>query len=134
MKVFIDTNVLISAFITRGLCAEIVEDLIARHHLMTGQLVLDEFEHVLKRKFTFDQDLIDLTIEYLQKFNIAAAPTNHLPFDGLDEMDALILTSAIHANAEYFVTGDSDFLMLAKETTELKIVSPREFWMILQTI
>ncbi len=134
MKVFFDTNVLISAFITRGLCNEIVEDIIARYQLLTGELVIDEFERVLTRKFNFDKDLIDLTIEYIRTFDIAPTPIDHLPFEGLDEMDALILTSAVHAKADLFVTGDSDFLSLQKETHGIKTLSPRELWKMLKLI
>jgi putative PIN family toxin of toxin-antitoxin system len=134
MNVFIDTNVLISAFITRGLCAEIVQNIIAKHRLLTGELVIDEFERVLTRKFTFDKDLIDLTVKYIRTFEIAPTPVDHLPFEGLNEMDALILTSAILAKADLFVTGDSDFLKLQKENHGIKILSPRELWRMLQSI
>ena len=132
MKVFFDTNVLISAFITRGLCNEIVQDIIARHHPQTGELVIDEYERVLKRNFSLNPELIDATIEYIRTFDIAQTPLDHLPFEGLNEMDALILTSAIHAKAEVFVTGDSDFLKLQKETHGIKILSPRDLWKMLQ--
>ncbi len=134
MRVIFDTNVLISAFTTRGLCAEIVEDVIARHHLLVGELVLHEFEYVLTDKFAFDQELLQVTIEYLRTFTIVPVPKDYSAIDELDENDTLILQSAISASADLFVTGDSDFLRLQKETHGIKILSPRDHWKILQVI
>jgi hypothetical protein len=36
VKVFLDTNVLVSAFAARGLCADLLRDVLARHDLVTG--------------------------------------------------------------------------------------------------
>ena len=134
MKIFFDTNVLISAFTTRGLCAEIVEGVIARHHLLVGELVLDEFEYVLTDKFAFDQELLQVTIDYLRTFTIVPVPKDYSAIDELDENDTLILQSAISASADLFVTGDSDFLRLQKKTHDIKILSPRDLWKMLQVI
>jgi predicted nucleic acid-binding protein len=40
VRVFLDTNVLISAFATRGLCAELFRSVIAEHELVLGEVVL----------------------------------------------------------------------------------------------
>ena len=47
MKIFIDANVLVSAFTARGLCADLLEVILADHQLMTGEFVLEELECVL---------------------------------------------------------------------------------------
>ena len=40
MRVFLDTNVLISAFATRGLGADVVNLVLAEHQLVLGESVL----------------------------------------------------------------------------------------------
>ena len=51
MKVFLDTNVLISAFTTRGLSADLFRLILAEHELMTGEVNLVEFRRVLQQRF-----------------------------------------------------------------------------------
>lgn len=50
MKIFADSNVLVSAFTARGLCADLLEVILADHQLMTGEFVFNEFELVLVTK------------------------------------------------------------------------------------
>ena len=51
MRVFPDTNVLASAFGTRGLCADALRLVLAGHELVTGEIVIEELRGVLRRKF-----------------------------------------------------------------------------------
>lgn len=50
MKVFLDTNVLVSGFTTRGLCADLIRLVLAEHELVVGEVVLKELERVLTQK------------------------------------------------------------------------------------
>jgi predicted nucleic acid-binding protein len=43
VRVFLDTNVLVSAFASRGLCADLLELVLLEHDLVSGQTVLREF-------------------------------------------------------------------------------------------
>ena len=49
MIVCFDTNVLVSAVATRGLCADIVNAALAEHQLIVGETVLMELRQVLRR-------------------------------------------------------------------------------------
>lgn len=40
MRVFLDTNVLVSAFATRGLCADLMRHVLAEHDLITGEVII----------------------------------------------------------------------------------------------
>ena len=51
MKVYFDTNVLVSAFTARGLCADLMRVVLAEHQLFTGEVNLRELHHVLIDKF-----------------------------------------------------------------------------------
>jgi predicted nucleic acid-binding protein len=47
VKVFLDTNVLVSAFASRGLCADLMRYLLAEHELLAGEAVLTELRRAL---------------------------------------------------------------------------------------
>ena len=47
MKVFFDTNVLIAAFATRGLCSDLFVHVLLEHELIVGEVVLDELREKL---------------------------------------------------------------------------------------
>ena len=47
MRVFLDTNVLISAFAARGLCADLMRLLLAEHDVLTGEVNLTELRRVI---------------------------------------------------------------------------------------
>ena len=49
MKVFLDTNVLVSAFASRGICADILELVLLEHDLLTGENVLRELGKALRQ-------------------------------------------------------------------------------------
>ena len=50
MKIFLDTNVLVSSFITRGLCADLFRIIVAEHELILSDYILTELETVLDQK------------------------------------------------------------------------------------
>ena len=50
MRVFLDTNVLVSAFATRGLCADVLRVVLAEHTFITSEIVLREVSRVLRTR------------------------------------------------------------------------------------
>ena len=48
MKVFLDTNVLVSGFATRGLSADVIRHVMAKHELITAEVVLDELPGLVR--------------------------------------------------------------------------------------
>ena len=50
MRVFLDTNVPVSAFASRGLCADLLELVLLEHDLVSGRSVLREFTKALREK------------------------------------------------------------------------------------
>jgi predicted nucleic acid-binding protein len=50
LRVFLDTNVLVSSFTTRGICADVVTVVVAEHQLVLGETVLVELTRVLAEK------------------------------------------------------------------------------------
>ena len=132
MKIFADTNVWVSAFTARGLCADLLEVILADHQLMTGEFVLKELEGVLATKLNVPQNKVLDTLRFLQKHHVEPIPDQTSEIKVRDEDDRWVLESALRAKADILVTGDNDLLVLSKNITRIKIISPRGFWEILK--
>ncbi len=126
MKVFPDTNVIASAFGTRGLCADVFALIIEQHELIIGEVVLRELESVLRRKFKVPAGLASELDGFLCQYAVQPLPQKLPNLRLKDHNDLLVIASALHAGADIVVTGDSEMLRL--EDKPIPIVSPREFW------
>ncbi|MEO7822709.1 MAG: PIN domain-containing protein [Gemmatimonadaceae bacterium] len=94
MRVFLDTNALISAFATRGLCADLFRSVIAEHDLVVGEIVLEEFRRVLRTRFKMPRDRIDQAEELLRSYEVIARPTAKDPVLLRDSDDRWVLAKA----------------------------------------
>ena len=127
MKVFLDTNVLASAVATRGLCADVLREVLTSHELIISDALFKELERVLQQKFKLPSSLISEFLNLLKQDTILVKPVDVPKINIKDKNDLIILASAINGNADLFVTGDKELLELAK-VENLEIVSPRAFW------
>ena len=127
MRVFLDTNVLASAAATRGLCADVLREVLTSHELLTSEQVLSELERVLRTKFDVPRDLIDDFMGLMREDTVLAKPGPLLDIEIDDKDDVPILSAAISAAADVFVTGDKEILDLG-QIGRLTILSPRQFW------
>jgi len=127
VRVFLDTNVLASAATTRGLCADVVREVLASHELLISTQVLTELKRVLRTKFGVAQDLIDDFISLMRQDTVLARPGQLPTVEIQDQDDLPILAAAISADADVFVTGDKELLDLG-HIENIAILSPRQFW------
>ena len=127
MRVFLDTNVLIGAVASRGLCADVMREVLISHRLVTCEPLINELQRNLKNIIKLSGELIEEFISLLQKDTIQVNPEQVITIKGIDENDRKILTCAIQGNAEVFVTGDKELLGLER-INNLEIISLREFW------
>jgi len=132
MKIFADTNVLVSAFTARGLCADLLEVILADHQLITGEFVLKELKRVLVKKLKVPREKVSDTIQFLRKHHVEPIPDDPSEIKVRDEDDRWVLESAIRAGADILVTGDKDLLDISKNVPQLKFISPRGFWELVQ--
>ena len=124
---FLDTNVLVSALATRGLCADLYERLITEHETVIGEPVILEVLDILQRKFKAMPDLLVNVEAELRLLEVTPAQDTapNLPIKDVD--DPWIIACALQANVEAFVTGDAELLGLGK-VDKLPMISPRECW------
>jgi uncharacterized protein len=128
LRVFLDTNVLVSAIATRGLSADVFRLVLDKHEFITAEPVLQETERVLALKFHFPPDVVEQTLRFLRRFPVEPMPGEPSSAQTADPDDRWILEAAIQADADVLVTGDRDFLAVAKEVNRPRILSPRAFW------
>jgi putative PIN family toxin of toxin-antitoxin system len=127
VRVFLDTNVLASAAATRGLCADVLREVLTSHELLISPEVLIELKRVLRIKFGVPQDLIDDFISLVSQDTVLARPGAAPSVKIKDKDDLPILSAAVSGGADVFVTGDKEILAVRKVEGVL-ILSPREFW------
>ena len=135
MKVVLDTNVVVSAFISaRGAPARVVEawrD--GRYSATTTEELLQELSDVLSRPHLRALVRIEEGAEaFLDSFRESAEiyePVERLRVVD-DPDDDRVLEAAVAGKADYIVTGDDDLLRLG-EFRGTRIVSPAMFVAIL---
>src|SRR5262245_15075817 len=128
MFVFLDTNVLVAALATRGLCADVLRETLAEHHLLVSVTVIGELARALAQTMNLSAAAIDEVEAFLKSSAIVADnPAKPLPVAIADPDDAAVLDEAIASGASVFVTGDAELLAL-DEVTGARILDPRGFW------
>ena len=132
MIVCFDTNVLISAVATRGLCADIVNLTLAEHQLIIGPTVLAELRRVLLRKLKIPLAVVDEVEDFLRLHATVAEAVPDSAIEGLDGNDRMVLAEAIAGRADVLVTGDHDLINVGTQAP-LRILSPRGFWELLRS-
>ena len=127
MRVFLDTNVLVSAFTTRGLCADVLRVVLRDHTLLTGEFNLRELRRVLRTRMAAPEPVVASAESLLREQVVIPMPEEPATADVRDPDDAWVLASALSGKADILVTGDRDLLALQSDAP-LAILTPREWW------
>jgi putative PIN family toxin of toxin-antitoxin system len=127
MRVFLDTNVLVSAVATRGLCADVLREVLLSHTLIVSPPLYAELENTLRKKLRIPPELISEFISILKQDAHLSTPAAVPEVNIQDKDDVVILSSALNGDAGLFVTGDRELLEL-RRIGDMEIVSPRMFW------
>ena len=127
MRVFLDTNVLASAFATRGICHDVVQVTLNEHQLVVGETVLTELRRVLVRKFKVSAEDAEETDAFLRREADVSGKAPRVALSIRDASDVAVLEEAIAGAADVVVSGDRDLLDFA-EKSPVRILSPRGFW------
>lgn len=134
MRVTLDTNVLVSAFISRqGLCADIL-DLVATFDeikLVLSREILSEFGEVMRRekvkaRLGYESKDISRLVEAVRDVAEVVAVRSDFKVVEEDPDDDIVVNTAIDGKAEYIVSGDRHLNRL-KRFRDVKIVTPKAF-------
>ena len=127
MRIFLDTNVLISAHTARGLSADLFRLVTAEHVLLVGEVVLQEIRRVLKERFRVPSELIATIDRDLRLETVIPRPADPWPGPLRDPDDAWIVASAVAGAADMLVSGDKD-LLDAADRLPVSTLPPRAAW------
>lgn len=126
MRVLLDTNVLIAAFVARGRCAELLEHCAGAHDLVTSAGLLEEYQEKLVRKFRLTPELAAAQAALLRANMELVTPAALTAPVCRDPDDDLVLATAVTGACRCIVTGDKDLLVLL-QYGGVSIVSPADF-------
>ena len=126
MKVMLDTNVLVSALArpAHGVCADVLQVVLARHHLVLARQILVELERVLVGKFKMPAPQARNIVAFVDAHATVIEPTEPAAWPLRDADDRWIVGAALEHSVDLLVTGDSD--ILDEPQTELKTSRPGE--------
>jgi uncharacterized protein len=136
IKVFLDSNILISALIGSAHSAPVVlVDWLASSSaaaLMTGHCCIQEVEKNLGRKLPQAQPLWH---QFVSASGIQIVPCPRKLIAGINAKDTAIVAAAVAAAATHFVTGDKRLLaqMRAAKSKLPLALTPREMLEVLLT-
>jgi uncharacterized protein len=125
VRLVLDTNVLLAAVLTDGLCRELVKKRIRSHDLFTSLELLEELAGQLRQRFALGPKEVPFLAAYRELAVSVTAAAMPKPVCR-DPDDDRVLATAIAAKADLIVTGDQDLLVL-RQHAGIRILSPRQF-------
>jgi putative PIN family toxin of toxin-antitoxin system len=123
-----DTNVLLAAIITEGICSKLLHRArIGECSLISCPFIMKELRRILSKKFRLSQEELALVMEPISEA-ISQVIEHNLKITDVcrDADDDNIIACAVAARADYLVTGDFDLLEI-KSYKDTKIITPRDF-------
>jgi len=126
VRVVLDTNVLLAAFATRGLCDALLEACLASHEIVLSEHILGELRRHLRGKIRLPAERADSILSFLRQSATVVVPAKVTPDACRDRTDLAVLGTALAAGADCLVTGDRDLLEL-RTFKGIPVLSPRAF-------
>ncbi len=127
MRVLLDTNVIFSAFATRGLAQAVFELCLERHTIIISEGILSELAVHLGKKLRMPNGNVQMITDYLRESCFLGEGTSVGESACRDKKDIHILELAKKMQPDFIITGDMDLLVL-KRYRKTSIVTPRGFW------
>lgn len=128
MKVVLDTNILVSAYVFPGGAPSEVLSLAleGRCTLITSRPLLLEFGRVLTEKFGWAPDPAEAAVAQIVRTGNVVEPREQIEDIQIDPADNRVLEAAAAGSAEMIVSGDGHLLKL-KAWRGIPILEPRAF-------
>ena len=133
MRVVFDSNVLVAAFATHGVCHDLFEYCLRNTTICCSDFIATEVERILVTKIKTPAPAVSEIIQYLRAQAEWVTPV-HKSAEALREpVDRMIIAIALSAEADFLITGDKDLLVL-KRVRKTVMILPRDFWVKFQLI
>lgn len=127
MKVVLDTNVLVAALATRGLCQAVYELCLVSHQIVLSHHILHEVARACRTKLRLPAARTKQILALLEEQAMLVDPTGLSLSAAADPDDLPVLATAVVARADVLITGDA--MLLAIGTIEgIPIMNPRQWW------
>jgi len=124
LRIVLDTNVLLAAFGSHGLCSVVFEACLLSHEIVLSEHILDEFRQNAIKKFKLPADRVERDVRFLRHRATLVTP---VPLDSSpcrDLSDVPVLGTALAGGADCLVTGDKELLELGR-IGHVEILTPR---------
>lgn len=126
LRLFLDTNILVSATFWRGNSYRIILKIIdGRATGFTTSHVLQEYRTVLKRDFGLSEGEADARVEKLLEFLEVVSHPRTLDIVKEDASDNRVLEGALAAGADFLLSYDNHLLAL-RTLGSIRITKPEE--------
>ena len=127
MRVVIDTNIMVSAYLGGALKVIVVAWKSGRFTLVVSDAIADEYREVLRRpKFQIKQTELDDFFSLLLDKAEFVIPLEAINIITDDSSDNKFIETAIAGKAKLIVSGDSHLLEL-KSFRDISIITARDF-------
>lgn len=127
MRLVLDTNVLIAAFISHGACNELLEHCVLNHEIVLSTFILAELKEKLTGKFKFSAREANAVVRLVESRSTVAAITPLVSAICRDPDDDNVIATAIAGQCVCIITGDKDLLDLGS-VNGIRVLSPGSFW------
>ncbi len=133
MRIILDANVLVSSYIARGVCFDLVYYVFKNHRAVSSEPILAEVTRYLRTKAKLPAQQVDQMVDVIRLRSALAVPALLSADVCRDPQDVHVLGLAIAAQADLIITGDQDLLIL-KVFKGIPVLSPREAWLELRAV
>lgn len=127
MRLVLDTNVLIAAFISHGVCNELFEHCVLNHEVVLSKFIFDELKGKLIGKFKFSAREASGVVRLVKSRSTVVTTLPLTPTICRDPDDDNIIATAMAGRCTCIITGDKDLLDL-KRVNGIQVLSPGSFW------
>lgn len=128
LRVVLDSNILISALVSKGVARTFIYKLISKDiQIVISDYIVAEVNEILTRKKFLDKQILYTLWDLIQKdITIVKIKSRIIKTILRDPKDHPILQTAIKSNAEFIITGDDDLLTL-RSWRKIKIINMKDF-------
>ena len=133
MKIVLDTNVLISGFLTPGISRNVLGHVLGQKFCILSPYILDEFRSkLLSDKFHFPEGVVQSFVAHLESHASLITEEAHPGIQCPDPADRKILALCMTVKADLLITGDKELLNM-NSIAATPIINPSQYWKFIQT-